>query len=118
MEKLKYPKIKREDKKSCKLNEEQIKAIKIAFNSGQSMRSLARDFNVSKITIKYWVDENYREKDKNRVQEKLKQLRKDPEKKKEMNKQRLISITEARQRIPSLAKYHKKELELFNEKEK
>ncbi len=111
-----YPKIKRAEKLSCKLSDLQIKKIKLLYKNGSSMRHLGKMFSVAPITIKYWVNAEYRENDKKRVMKKVKNLRKDPKIKKVLNRKRADSIKNARERIESLNKYHKKEISILNKK--
>lgn len=113
---MKYPKIDRKDKKNCKLTDIQISDIKRLFKEdGFSMRRLALIFAVSRITIKYWVDEEYKAKDKQKAIARMASKRSNPEKKKELNRQRADELYKARYNIESLGKYHKKELKKLNE---
>jgi transposase-like protein len=114
-----YPKIKREEKKNCKLSDKQIIEIKILYKTGKSMRSLAKTYGVARITIRYWVDEEYRKRDSKRVQDKIRSVRSTKEGKEKLNKQRMKELKDARNRIPKLKEYHKKELlELKNVNQK
>ncbi len=113
-----YPNIKRKDKNNCKLTDLEISEIKDLFEQGISMRQIANIFNINPITVKYWVDEEYRSKDKKRVQDKLKKIRATEDGKKMDNKRRAEELYSARHRIPSLKQFHEKELDVLHKKSK
>ena len=46
---------------SCKLLEKEIEEIKDLYSKGWNLTSLAHKFNVNYNTIKYWVNEDFRE---------------------------------------------------------
>ena len=115
MKKPKYPKIKREQKLNCKLNDTQIKEIKKLHQSGVSQREIARKFDIARVTVKYWVDEEYRARDKKRVMDKIALRRSTEEGKNEINRKRADEIYKARHTIPELQIYHQKELDILNE---
>ncbi len=59
---IKYPKYSKDQNLSCKLNEEDIAYIRYRYKSGDSITKLAEIFDVTYSTIKYWVDEDFRQK--------------------------------------------------------
>lgn len=57
-----YPKFTREENKSCKLTTNDIKEIRESFKQGQSITNLSKFYSVSRPTIRYWVNEEFRGK--------------------------------------------------------
>jgi hypothetical protein len=54
------PKIHHDKKRSTKLTLEEIKEIRIKFSKNPNYKIFAKKYNVSQLTIRYWVDEKYR----------------------------------------------------------
>jgi transposase len=110
-----YPTLKIEEKRSCKLSDPEIKEIKALYKDGNTMTSIAKMYQISRVTVKYWVDEEYKSKDKQKAIARMTSKRSNPEKKKELNRQRADEIYKARHSIESLGKYHKKEIKELND---
>lgn len=106
---MNYPQLTREQKKSCKLNDTQITEIKKLYKEGISMRALGRQFNISKTTVKYWTDEDFQKKDKEKAMKRTALKRQTIEGKIKENQKRALSIKEARHSIKELQMYHKSE---------
>jgi len=114
---MEYPQLTREQKKNCKLSDEKIKQIKELYKQGSSMRALGKQFNISKTTIKYWVNETFKKKDKEKAMKRIAVKRQTTEGKILENTKRASSIKKARQNIEELKTYHKKEKRYdFNQK--
>jgi len=106
---MEYPKLTRAQKNNCKLSEEQIKEIQELHQQGMSMRAIAKQFKISKTTVKYWVDEEFKKKDKLKATKRTAEKRKTIEGKIKENERRAISIKIARKNIKELQEYHAEE---------
>lgn len=106
---MEYPQLTREQKKNCKLSDKKIAQIRELYKQGNSMRSLGKQFNISKTTVKYWVDEEFQKKDKQKATNRKALKRQTPEGKMEENNKRAVAIKLARQNIKELNSYHKVE---------
>jgi hypothetical protein len=106
---MEYPQLKREQKKNCKLSDKTIAKIQVLFKQGRSMRSLGKQFEISKTTVKYWVNEEFQKKDKEKAMIRTALKRQTVEGKILENAKRAASIKEARHNIEELKTYHSKE---------
>ena len=70
----KYPKYTKEQDGRCKLYEQQIEEIRELKLLGYGFEELARKFKVTSPLIRYWVDDEYREKTRKRAAERQKMI--------------------------------------------
>lgn len=75
-----FPRIPHDKKRSTALTLDQIEQVRKLFNNGKGgygYTDLGRMFNCSRVTIKYWVNQNWHEQEKLRSLEKAKRREKD-----------------------------------------
>lgn len=103
MRKPVYPRLAESLDRRKKLLQADIVAIRQSYNEGESMDSLAEQYSVTPTTIRYWVDEQYRNlmRELNRVSS-LKKYHDDPE---SANAARLESRHYVYSVNPALSKY-------------
>jgi len=74
IQKLQYPKLHHDEKLNTKLTISQILYIKQEYRYGSDFRQLASEYNVSIKTIRYWIDDLYRERVKESQRKRRKHL--------------------------------------------
>lgn len=107
MKKLEYPKLKREQKRNCKLTEKEIEQIIELRKRGYTQVGVAKIFNVSHQTINRWdKDDEYRkEYYQKSAKSSLLRRKLDPKYKKFVEKQSLECHKIQYHRIPILKEY-------------
>lgn len=94
-----------------KLTKEQIKEIKALRKEGKTIIGIARKFNVSRYTIKWHTDENYREKQRvysRKLEKKIKRWKNRKDYQREYQKKRYHSDSEFRKKQIERAKVYQK----------
>lgn len=106
MEVVKYPRYTRRDDMRCKLTNADIVRIGYLYRVGRSLDTIAKMFDVTESTIRYWTNDNHRQKAIERSARRVLALRRaDPKK---HNASALKYIHRKEKAMPEFRQYQRK----------
>ena len=104
---MKYPQIPHDRKRSVKLTLTELEEIRQSYSQGQTFSQLGRKYSVNGMTIKYWVDENYRKHViKKSDENKMEKYWASEDFRKHLHKISTKGAFINRKRFPEITKYH------------
>lgn len=118
-QKMKYPKLPKNLDRRIKLTEAQKSKMKLLRRGGMSFGKIAKEFECHKSTVRYWIDEDYKErkirKDTDRLRNKILT---DPEFKAKQYAQHYASIKYRRKVFKPYAIYRYERTKEFQDRHK
>jgi|SRR3972149_9875758 len=104
---MKYPQIPHDRKRSVKLTLTEIKKIKELYNKGETTSALGREYGVHYLTIRYWVDEDYKKHQNEKSQKNcMNRYYTDLSFQQQMKTNSSKNSLDRRKRFPEIKKYH------------